>query len=98
MKQKNEREGSREKFSPLAKKVIAKGIKLFAERVVEFRETLGLSQRETARRAGMSQCHLSAVENGKKMLGFRRLVLLARALETTVEKLIGPSFVSRHDD
>lgn len=51
-------------------------------RVREFRETCGLSQRELARRAGITQATVSSIERRKsKGIDFDTLEKLARVLD-----------------
>ena len=56
------------------------------------RELQELSQSELARRAGVSQPVLSAIENGRVSLGLERAKKLARALKVHPSVLLFPDW------
>ncbi|WP_393965225.1 helix-turn-helix transcriptional regulator [Exiguobacterium sp. S22-S28] len=51
------------------------------------REELGHSQKFIANKAGISFSTLSQIERGKQGVNVKQAILLANALQTTVEKL-----------
>ncbi|HUZ19766.1 MAG TPA: helix-turn-helix transcriptional regulator [Acidimicrobiales bacterium] len=59
----------------------------WAEKVLEHRRKLGLTQRELADAAGLTQQAVSYIERGGGVPRFTTMVRLARALGTTVESL-----------
>lgn len=56
------------------------------------RELQGLSQNQLARRTGISQATLSAIENGRVRLGVERAKVLARALACHPAVLVFPGW------
>jgi transcriptional regulator with XRE-family HTH domain len=62
------------------------------ESVRIIRELQGLSQNELARRSGISQATLSAIENDRVSLGVERAKVLARALRCHPAVLVFPSW------
>jgi len=56
------------------------------------RELQELSQAELARRTGLSQSNISALETGARNMGRERALLLARALRVHPAVLLFPSF------
>ena len=56
------------------------------------RELQGLSQNELARRSGIPQATLSAIENDRVSLGVERAKVLARALRCHPAVLVFPSW------
>ena len=59
------------------------------QRIKAERERQGLSQKELARRAGVSQPGLSAIESSTKSPNVDTVTLLARALRMKVSTLLG---------
>ena len=62
------------------------------ESVRIIRELQGLSQNELARRSGIPQATLSAIENDRVRLGVERAKVLARALHCHPAVLVFPSW------
>lgn len=62
------------------------------ESVRIIRELQGLSQNELARRSGIPQATLSAIENDRVSLGVERAKVLARALRCHPAVLVFPSW------
>ncbi len=62
-----------------------------ADRVRRRRERRGWSRAELARRSGLSERFLARVESGDGNISVRRLESLARALETTIDRLVRPA-------
>ena len=60
------------------------------ESVRIIRELQGLSQNELARRSGIAQATLSAIENDRVSLGVERAKVLARALRCHPAVLVFP--------
>lgn len=57
-------------------------------RIKEFRESLGMTQEELARKSGVSRGTISAMENGaSKETTTRTLVKIARALGKSVDNI-----------
>jgi transcriptional regulator with XRE-family HTH domain len=56
------------------------------------RELQGLSQSELARRSGVSQSAISAIESGASSMGMRRVEALARALSVHPAVLAFPEY------
>jgi len=56
------------------------------------RELQGLSQNELARKTGIPQSNLSAIENGNSQLGRDRAIILARALKVHPAVLLFPDY------
>lgn len=61
------------------------------------RELQGLSQNDLARRAGISQATISAIENDRVRLGVERAKMLARALHCHPGVLVFPGWVVAAD-
>jgi transcriptional regulator with XRE-family HTH domain len=57
------------------------------------RELQGLSQNELARRSGISQATISAIENDRVRLGVERAKVLARVLKCHPGVLVFPGWV-----
>ena len=67
------------------------------ESVRIIRELQGFSQNELARRTGIPQATLSAIENDRIRLGVERAKVLAQALQCHPAVLVFPGWeVSRH--
>ena len=62
------------------------------ESVRIIRELQGLSQNELARRSGIPQATLSAIENDRVSLGVERAKVLARALRCHPAVLVFPNW------
>jgi len=62
------------------------------ESVRIIRELQGLSQNELARKSGIPQATLSAIENDRVSLGVERAKVLARALRCHPAVLVFPSW------
>ena len=73
-----------------AKKRVAVSV---GESVRIVRELQGLSQNDLARRTGISQATLSAIENNRVRLGVERAKVLARALKCHPGVLVFPGWV-----
>ncbi len=64
----------------------------FGERVRQRREELGLSQDELARKLGYrSRSTINKIELGKNDIGQSKIIAFAKALETTIDYLLGDS-------
>ena len=61
----------------------------FAERLKKLRKDLGISQRELARKAGISSAMISLYEAGKKSPTIDVLMKLAVVLEVSADYLLG---------
>ncbi|WP_018658093.1 helix-turn-helix transcriptional regulator [Actinomadura flavalba] len=61
---------------------------LVRKRIRALRVAQGWSLEELARRAHMSQSSLSRIENGQRRLALDQLVMLARALDTSLDQLV----------
>ena len=61
---------------------------LVRKRIRALRVAQGWSLEELARRANLSQSSLSRIENGRRRLALDQLVILARALDTTLDQLV----------
>ena len=61
---------------------------MVGQKVKEFRERKGISQSELARRAGVSQAGLSALENETKSPTLQTVELIAHALDVQVASLL----------
>ncbi|WP_196467524.1 helix-turn-helix domain-containing protein [Planomonospora sp. ID91781] len=61
---------------------------LVRKRVRALRVAQGWSLEELATRANLSQSSLSRIENGRRRLALDQLVVLARALDTTLDQLV----------
>jgi len=67
------------------------------ESVRIIRELQGYSQNELARRTGLPQSTLSAIENGRVKLGVERAKVLARALQCHPAVLVFPGWQVARD-
>ena len=57
-------------------------------KIKEWRELLGMTQEELAKKSGISRTTISALENGEdKNTSSKTLLAIAAALGTTVEKI-----------
>ncbi|MFC8295471.1 helix-turn-helix domain-containing protein [Streptomyces sp. NPDC057242] len=61
---------------------------LVRKRIRALRLAQGWSLEELATRARLSQSSLSRIENGRRRLALDQLVILARALDTTLDQLV----------
>jgi transcriptional regulator with XRE-family HTH domain len=61
---------------------------LVRNRLRALRVAQGLSLEELAARANISQSSLSRIENGRRRLALDQLVILARALDTSLDQLV----------
>jgi transcriptional regulator with XRE-family HTH domain len=61
---------------------------LVRTRIRALRVAQGWSLEELARRANVSQSTLSRIENGRRRLALDQLVVLARALDTSLDQLV----------
>ncbi len=61
---------------------------LVRKRIRALRVAQGWSLEELATRANLSQSSLSRIENGQRRLALDQLVVLARALDTTLDQLV----------
>ncbi len=61
---------------------------LVRKRIRALRVAQGWSLEEPATRASLSQSSLSRIENGRRRLALDQLVVLARALDTTLDQLV----------
>jgi transcriptional regulator with XRE-family HTH domain len=61
---------------------------LVRKRIRALRVAQGWSLEELARRAHLSQSSLSRIENGRRRLALDQLVVLARALDTSLDQLV----------
>ncbi|WP_055620346.1 helix-turn-helix domain-containing protein [Streptomyces sp. JHA19] len=61
---------------------------LVRRRIRALRVAQGWSLEELATRANLSQSSLSRIENGQRRLALDQLVILARALDTTLDQLV----------
>ncbi|MCQ4198955.1 helix-turn-helix transcriptional regulator [Streptomyces coelicoflavus] len=61
---------------------------LVRKRIRALRVAQGWSLDELATRANLSQSSLSRIENGRRRLALDQLVILARALDTTLDQLV----------
>ncbi|MFI7447354.1 helix-turn-helix domain-containing protein [Nonomuraea sp. NPDC049714] len=61
---------------------------LVRKRIRALRVAQGWSLEELAARANLSQSSLSRIENGQRRLALDQLVILARALDTTLDQLV----------
>ena len=64
---------------------------LVRKRIRALRVAQGWSLEELATRANLSQSSLSRIENGQRRLALDQLVILARALDTTLDQLVETS-------
>ncbi|MBU6464278.1 MAG: helix-turn-helix transcriptional regulator [Bradyrhizobium sp.] len=65
-------------------------IRVVAETVRRARKAAGLSQEELAFEAGLDRTYISQVERGKRNVTIVVLARIAKALETTPDKLLIP--------
>ena len=63
-------------------------IRVVAEAVRRARKTAGLSQEALALEAGLDRTYISQVERGKRNVTIVVLARIAKALETTPDKLL----------
>ena len=75
-------------FRPAKKRVTVS----VGESVRIIRELQGLSQNQLARRTGIAQATLSAIENDRVRLGVERAKVLARALKCHPAVLVFPGW------
>ncbi|WP_420000200.1 helix-turn-helix domain-containing protein [Streptomyces boninensis] len=61
---------------------------LVRKRIRALRVAQGWSLEELATRASLSQSSLSRIENGRRRLALDQLVIIARALDTTLDQLV----------
>ena len=59
--------------------------KRIGERIRQLRAERGMSQTELAERAGLVQCHIVRIEQGRYSVGFDTLQAIAKALGCTVD-------------
>ena len=62
--------------------------KAFGLAVRKYRERLGVSQEELARRAGIHRTYVGDVERGERNISVVNMMRLARALNTDLSKLV----------
>lgn len=62
-------------------------VKAMGRRIAELREERGWTQKELAEKAGLSVTFLSEVENGRTNISSAKLLLIADALDTTMDFL-----------
>ena len=65
-------------------------IDIFRKNLKYFRKQLGLSQDKLSELTGISCDYLSEIERGKKTPGFKRMDLIAKALNIEVYMLFKP--------
>jgi transcriptional regulator with XRE-family HTH domain len=75
-------------FSPAKKRIVVSA----GESVRIIRELQGLSQNQLAKRTGIPQATLSAIENDRVRLGVERAKVLARALKCHPAVLVFPGW------
>jgi transcriptional regulator with XRE-family HTH domain len=80
-------------FRPARKRVDVS----IGESVRIIRELQGYSQNELARRTGIPQATLSAIENDRVKLGVARAKILARALKCHPAVLVFPGWEVSHE-
>lgn len=56
------------------------------------RELQGLTQKQLAKKTGIPQSNLSAIESGKKKIGRERALVLAKALHVHPAVILFPDF------
>ena len=61
---------------------------MFGKKVAELRKGKGLTQKELARAADISESYVSAIEEGRAHPRFKTLMILAECLGVSVEVLI----------
>lgn len=66
-------------------------------RIRERRNEKGFSQEKLAELTGLSITHISNVEHAKTKVALQSLVLIANALDTTLDELIGDSLIKARD-
>ncbi len=64
-------------------------IRLFSENIKKYREKLGITQKELAKRIGATPTSVSAYEKGTKNPSLGMAVLLAKALFVSIDTLCG---------
>ncbi len=62
---------------------------MIGQRIKRLRKERGYSQRDLAMRSGVSDAFICQVETGRNGIGVPALMKLAKALGTTVGKLVG---------
>lgn len=67
-------------------------------RLKEIRKERGLTQRQVADMAGMSQSYYTELENGKKQINAHRMECIAKALRVRPRDLIFDASVSKDAD
>ncbi len=65
-------------------------INIFRNNLKYYRKKIGLSQEELSEISGISSDYLSEIERGKKTPSFKRMDLIAEALNIEVYKLFKP--------
>ncbi|MBP3924647.1 helix-turn-helix transcriptional regulator [bacterium] len=65
-------------------------INIFRNNLKYYRKKVGLSQEELSEISGISSDYLSEIERGKKTPSFKRMDLIAEALNIEVYKLFKP--------
>ncbi len=61
----------------------------FGDRCKSIREALGLTAREVAIRAGLTQAAISQIEHGKRFASLPSAVRISRALGAKLSKMLG---------
>ena len=59
-----------------------------AENLKKYREKVGLTQAELAEKIGVTQCYLSQVERGSKILTLPTAQAIASTLNVTIDELV----------
>ncbi len=62
------------------------------EALASLRKLQGLSQNNLARRTGISQANISALESGRQQIGRDRALLLAKALKVHPAVILFPNY------
>ena len=81
-------------FDKLEKEQITKSV---GKRIQECRQKAGLTQEQLSEKSGISQKHISRIEQGYHDTHFTMIYKIAKALEVTVEELLEPSIEIRID-
>lgn len=63
--------------------------KNFGARLRTMRQLLGLTQADLAKQIGVSKQAITTYETGRREAGYRNLIALSRALNTTTDWLLG---------
>ena len=66
-------------------------------RVRDARKRLDLTQEALAEKVGLSTPHMSNIENGKTKVSLPSLILIANALQTTVDSLLHDNLTVTYD-